>query len=119
MAFRAVDAPLGGFTSGFSQFPAAVALDLPQRTMREPGGVDAESKGTRHARWTPMSWIIDDHSALDRAHARVMTISRYSLGTMSDASPERFKRFMPAIRSRASSACCEGASDSNALCTGP
>jgi RNA polymerase sigma-70 factor (ECF subfamily) len=51
--------------------------------------------------------------------ARVMTTSRYSLGSTSDSSPERLPASMSARRSRVNAACCSASSAPNVLFMGP
>ena len=53
------------------------------------------------------------------AHFRVITISRYSLGTTMEPSPERLNRSIKAMRSRWSAACAAGSSAAKVLSTGP
>ena len=54
-----------------------------------------------------------------RAQCRVITISRYSLGTTMVPSPERLNRSINAMRSRWSAACAAGSSAAKVLSTGP
>ncbi|KAG0752901.1 hypothetical protein G6F22_021676 [Rhizopus arrhizus] len=52
-------------------------------------------------------------------YCRVITISRYSLGTTIPASPERLNRSICAIRSLSKAACAAGSNAANALRSGP
>src|SRR3569833_475001 len=61
----------------------------------------------------------DGDAALDAVHDRSTTTSRYSLGSTSVASPDRFRLFIKVIRSLRSAACRSPSSAPNALFTGP